>query len=366
MVKGIKIIHTGDLHLGMTFKSLGDKSKLHRRDCQDVFSNIIDLCVTEKVDALLIAGDLFDEPNPSKSVITFVIDELKRLKEKNITVFLISGNHDAYKKDSFWFTYKCPSNVIIFDGNNLESKSLGDLEVYGLAYTNNTKEPLRDFKAEKNDKFKVGLIHGSTTNIKEDEDPEYSYRPITKAQIDNSRLDYVALGHFHDMLQIKSEVVCYYSGSPEGLSFKNKPDSGVLIVQWNGEKVSVKPYKTAIREFHNIEIDCTKLENDSDIKKTLEKNKGENKILRLILKGNPSLEFQIDKESLEKEFNSKYFFLKIEDRIHVPENLHIDETIRGQFIRLLKEEIKKEEDEEKKKKLENALRIGISYLDKKL
>ena len=38
------------------------------------------------------------------------------------------------------------------------------------------------------------------------------------------------------------------------------------------------------------------------------------------------------KESLEKEFISRYFFLKIEDRIHVPENLHIDETIRGQFI----------------------------------
>src|SRR3990167_1267222 len=271
MADEIKIIHTGDLHLGMTFKSLGEKSKLHRRDCQDVFSNIIDLTIKEKANALLIAGDLFDEPNPSKSIVTFVIDELKRLKEKEIPVFISTGNHDPYKKESLWFNYSFPSNVTIFDSNNLEPKSVGDLQVYGLAYTNNTKEPLKDFKAEKNDKFKVGLIHGSTTNIKDDDDPEYSYRPITKAQIDNSRLDYVALGHFHDMLQIKSEVACYYSGSPEGLSFKNKPDSGVLIVQWNGEKVSVKPYKTAIREFHNIEIDCTKLENDSDIRKTLEK-----------------------------------------------------------------------------------------------
>ena len=52
MAQEIKIIHTGDLHLGMTFKSLGDKSKLHRRDCQDIFSDIVNLCIKEKVDSL--------------------------------------------------------------------------------------------------------------------------------------------------------------------------------------------------------------------------------------------------------------------------------------------------------------------------
>jgi exonuclease SbcD len=152
MVNEIKVIHTGDLHLGMTFKSLGTKSKIHRRDCQDVFSNIIDLTIKEKANALLIAGDLFDEPNLSKSIVTFVIDELKRLKEKEIPVFIVTGNHDPYKKESLWFDYSFPSNVTIFDGKNLEPKSVGDLQVYGLAYTDNSKEPLKGFKAEKNDK----------------------------------------------------------------------------------------------------------------------------------------------------------------------------------------------------------------------
>ena len=366
MGKEVKIIHTGDLHLGMTFKSLGEKSKLHRRDCQDVFSNIIDLCIKEKADALLIAGDLFDEPNPSKSIVSFVIDELKRLKEKNVPAFIITGNHDPYKKESLWFNYSFPSNVVIFDSNNLEPKTVGDLEVYGLAYTNNTKEPLKGFKAEKNDKFKVGLIHGSTTNIKGDDDPEHSYRPIIKTQINSSGLDYIALGHFHDLLEVKTKIKCFYCGSPEGLSFKNNPDSGVLIVTFNDGKVSVKPHKTAIREFHNIEIDCTKLENDSEIRKTLQNNKGEDKILRLILKGSPSLDFQLDKEFLEKEFLSNYFYLKIEDKIHIPDNLQEDETIRGQFIKSIKQEIKNEINEDKKKRLENALRIGIGYLDKRL
>jgi len=366
MVEEVKIIHTGDLHLGMTFKSLGNNSKLHRRDCQDVFSNIIDLCINEKVDSLLIAGDLFDKPNPSKPIITFVVDELKRLKDKNIPVFIISGNHDPYNKDSFWLQYKFPSNIIIFDSNRLEPKTIGNLTVYGLAYMNNTKEPLKDFKAEKSDNFKVGLIHGSTTNIKSEEEPEYGYRPIKKSQIDSSNLDYIALGHFHNLLEIKGKVTCFYCGSPEGLNFKNRPDSSVLLVKYAGGKVSVKPIKTALKEFHTEEIDCTKYDNDTELRKQLEKNKGDHKILRLIVKGSPSLDFQFDIDLLMKEFESKYFFLKIVDEIHIPNNLNEDETTRGQFIRLIRKELKKEKDIEKKKKLENALRIGIGYLDKKL
>ena len=343
----VKIIHTGDLHLGMTFKSLRDKSKLHRRDCQDVFSNIIDLCIKEKVDALLIAGDLFDDPNPSKSIVTFVIDELKRLKEKDISAFIISGNHDPYNKESLWFGYSFPSNVYIFDSNNMSSKTIGNLTVYGLAYINNAKEPLENFKAEENDNFNVGLVHGSTVNLKVDEDPEYSYRPIKKLQIDNSNLDYVALGHFHDLLEIKGKVKCFYSGSPEGLSFKNNANSSVLLVEYLEGKVTVKPIKTAIREFHTLEVDCTKLDNDLEIKKVLEKNKGGNKILRLVMKGSPSLDLQLDINFLMKEFESKYFFLKIVDAVHIPENLTEDETIRGQFIKLIRGDIRKEKDSQK-------------------
>jgi hypothetical protein len=102
------------------------------------------------------------------------------------------------------------------------------------------------------------------------------------------------------------------------------------------------------------------------MRKILEKNKGERKVLRLVLKGLPSLDLNLDIELLLKEFDEKYFFLKIVDNIHLPENLTEDETIRGNLIRLIKAEIEKEKDSEKKKRLENALRIGIGYLDKKL
>ena len=361
-----KIIHTSDLHLGTTFKGLGDKSKLHRIDCQNVLSNIVDLCIKEKVNALLIAGDLFDSPEPQKSLVKSVINEMERLKDEKISLFISSGNHDPYKKGSVWLEYKFPSNVTIFSSTDLEPKEIDDMSIYGLAYTNDTKEPLKGFKAEDSETFKIGLVHGSTTNINWDEEPEAGYRRITKPEIDSCKLDYLALGHFHDMLEIKSKVKCFYSGCPEPLTFKNKKDCCVLLVTYSQGNVTVKPIKTNIRNFETLEVDVTSFESDMELRKLLEKNVDENKILRLVLNGSPSLDFNLDIESLEKEFESRCYFLRVIDNVHLPDNLSEDETIRGHFIRLIRVELNKEKDSEKRKRLENALRLGIGYLDKKL
>ena len=64
----MKIMQTADLHLGAKFSKLGGKAPKHRLNQQKTFSKIVDSCVKEKVDALIIAGDLFDKPNPPKKV----------------------------------------------------------------------------------------------------------------------------------------------------------------------------------------------------------------------------------------------------------------------------------------------------------
>lgn len=361
-----KIIHTSDLHLGMTFKSLGHISKFHRVDCLDTFSKIIDMCLKEKVDGLLIAGDLFDNPEPNKSLVKYVNKEFIKLEKNDIYVFISTGNHDPYAKNSIWEDFVFPKNVIIFDNQKMESTKLKNLSVYGLAYKDDTVKPFEDFSADDEDSFKIGLVHGSTININWDEQPEAGYRPITKENINNSGLDYVALGHFHNFMNLNTEIPCFYSGSPEGLSFKNMGDKYVLLVSYDNGKVDIEKIKTNKREFKTIEIDCTNFESNNEIREIIKENVGENNILKVELKGNPSIEFNLDIDFLLKEFESKYFFLRFIDNIHIPNDLTEDETIRGTFIKVLREEIKNENDENRKKRLENALRIGIAHLDKKL
>lgn len=362
-IKLVKVIHTADIHLGARFESLENKSKNHRNDCQKVFSGIINLCISHKVDALLIAGDLFDDFDPQNSLVKFVIEQFERLQVNDINVFISSGNHDNHKEGNIWSKYEFPSNVTVFSSKDIEHKDLDNIIVYGLAYTDNEKEPLKGFSANSSDKFKIGLLHGSMINIDWNEQSEKGYRKITDIDLDNCGLDYVALGHFHNTRCNDSKTRCYYSGSPEPLSFKNEKVCNVLLITYDGE-TRIEHIKTNMREFDTVEIDCTNFETDTEIRKVLVDNKGENKALRLILKGNPSLDLNIDIELLTNGYRENYFFLKIVDEIGVPVRFNEDDTIRGNFIRLVNLEISNEVDPKKKKILTNAMRVGVGYIDK--
>jgi DNA repair protein SbcD/Mre11 len=365
----VSFIQTSDLHLGATFKSLGDKSKLHRNDCQTTFSKIMGVCVSKKVDALLIAGDLFDKPDPAKVLVQMVIREFELLEKKGIHIFIVPGNHDPYTKDSIWTTYEFPRNVTIFSNNEIESRRIKGLTVYGLAYTEDERHPLRGFTAEDDDDFKVGLVHGSLTDLKWD-DYEDIYGPISKDEISKSNLDYLALGHYHNTLDVskllKVKIPCYYSGCPEGLTFRNTGQRNVLHVTLSDDGIKVDEIKVNIREFDSKELDCTSIDSDLPIRDLLDENCGDEKILRLVLKGTPPLDSDLDLTELERDYESKYFHLKLVDNIHIPSDLTEDETIRGNFIKLIKAEIDNEEDEDRKKRLENSLRLGIAYLDKNI
>ena len=84
----VKFAHISDVHLG------GWK----QQPLQDLnfqsFRKIIDICIREKLDFILIAGDLFDSAYPSIDILKKTFAEFRRLKEMKIPCFLIAGSHD--------------------------------------------------------------------------------------------------------------------------------------------------------------------------------------------------------------------------------------------------------------------------------
>lgn len=97
-----RFIHTADIHLDSPLLSLALKepeaAQLVANATRQTFSNTIDLCLAEEVDALLIAGDLYDGALRSMKTAAFVTSELRRATEAGVNVFLIRGNHDAESK----------------------------------------------------------------------------------------------------------------------------------------------------------------------------------------------------------------------------------------------------------------------------
>ncbi|MDH5604025.1 MAG: metallophosphoesterase, partial [Cyclobacteriaceae bacterium] len=85
---GIKFIHTADLHLDTPFKGLShwnqELASFLKNAVFDAFNTIIDLCIREEADFLLISGDIFDSDSGSLAAQLKFTSELKRLSEKNI------------------------------------------------------------------------------------------------------------------------------------------------------------------------------------------------------------------------------------------------------------------------------------------
>ena len=97
----VRILHCADLHFDTPFKELDkDISDISKEELLEVFKNIIDLCIKEKVEVLLIAGDVFDNLTVNKSTLFFISEQINRIK--HIKVFISPGNHDPYNNLSFY------------------------------------------------------------------------------------------------------------------------------------------------------------------------------------------------------------------------------------------------------------------------
>ncbi len=128
----MKVAHVSDTHLGYMQYNLYER----KRDFFNSFKQIVDKCLELEVDLLVHSGDLFESFNPDVESLSFVVEELKRLKDKGIEVVAITGNHDkALRKD------KKPPQVLLKGLELLKllephgELHIKDLYIAGFGYT---------------------------------------------------------------------------------------------------------------------------------------------------------------------------------------------------------------------------------------
>ena len=113
-----RFVHAADVHLDSPLRSLALRdpslAELIGNATRRAFVGIVDLCLDEQVDALLLSGDLYDGEQTSMKTARFLADQLRRLHEAQIKVFVIRGNHDALSRITKELTL--PDSVAIFGG----------------------------------------------------------------------------------------------------------------------------------------------------------------------------------------------------------------------------------------------------------
>ena len=101
----LRLLHTADVHLGARHADLGEAATDQRERQFAAFKVAVDLAIAEKVDAFLVAGDLFDSNAQPRRSVERVAAELARLANTRIRTVVIPGTHDCYDRSSIYRAY---------------------------------------------------------------------------------------------------------------------------------------------------------------------------------------------------------------------------------------------------------------------
>lgn len=366
-MKKVKILHCADLHFDTPFKELNRKlSDFSKMELLEVFKSIIDLTINEKVEVLLIAGDVFDNLTVNKSTLMFISREIDRIK--NVNVFISPGNHDPYNEKSFYNMIKWQKNVHIFK-SSMDFKEIEDLNlvVWGAGFTKSyERESLFTLNKVDNNKINIMLLHGEISN----NNSGTEYNPIYLDQIEKSNMDYIALGHRHRYSGILKSGRSYYaySGCPQGRGFDEEGSKGVILGHIYSNSVELQFIETCKRKYIVKEIDITGVNTYDDISnkilKKFNKEEIQKNLYKVILTGEIKEHFIFREDLLIEKLKNYFYYIKIINKTILEINLDdvaMDYSVKGRFVSKMLEKLK-DADEEEKEVINLALKIGMQCL----
>lgn len=235
-MKTVRFIHCADLHIDSPFKGISEiQPDLGELLCQSTyqsFSNIVNLAITEKVDCVLISGDIYDSADKSLQAQLKFRNGLDRLCKEGIPTFIVYGNHDPL--NSWSATLEWPKSVFVFQGDKAERYPLlknGEViaQIYGISF------PKRDIYENLALKFAradrdvpcIGLLHANIgTNTGHE-----PYCPCTVDDLSTKGMDYWALGHIHTHSILRaSNPAIVYSGCSQSRNPREAGEKGCCLV----------------------------------------------------------------------------------------------------------------------------------------
>ena len=387
----LRIIHTADVHLGARHDDLGEQASAQRERQFAAFKATVDLALAEKVDLVLIAGDLFDSNVQPRRSVERVAAELKRLAAGRIRTVIVPGTHDAYDRSSIYRAY----DLKALSGSTPDDDwvsvltpelprihlSACDVVVHGPVFATKRAphSPLRDLDVAAHKgtaTWQVGVLHGSVAIPgKTDRDDVV----ITTDEIGASGLDYLALGHWHSARQGKSGSVTFaYSGAPEPVALNQDRAGRVLHVQLEdtgpGHTVSVTERAVGKTRFEKLELDAAGVTTQPALIDSLKRKGDPDLVLDARIVGVRPDELDLHPEEIEMALAPSFLKVRVRD-LSSPAltegTLPSPDTIAGAFIRDLEARIAELEAKPdsgvdsaaEAAELRDALRLGRLLLD---
>lgn len=322
----VKFIHAADLHLDSPFKSRTKMPasilEILMESTYKSVTRMVDFAISERVDFILISGDVFDQSNRSLKSEIFLKNQFNRLKDKGIFVYMIHGNHDPL---SSGFKTNWPENVSVFKENvetyEMMSNKGERVYLHGFSYLldESYENKLDEYPTNTDNRgIHIGLLHG--TYAKTDNDVK-RYTEFNLEALNNKLYHYWALGHIHVRQQLSDLPLIHYSGNIQGRHKNETGEKGFLLVQGDDVRLSTEFVPVQEVVFNNFEIKVDTLKKEKLYQKIVEFKQGLREKNKYII--NLTLNYDGEEEMSLMDFNELIELLQ-EDEVNIDQFVWID------------------------------------------
>jgi DNA repair exonuclease SbcCD nuclease subunit len=276
-----RFVHAADIHLDSPLQSLAlrnpELAELIGNASRQAFVRMVDLCLDERVDALLLAGDLYDGDQTSMKTARFLTEQLRRLDAAGIRVFIIRGNHDALSKITKELVL--PDSVTVFGGRAdavemPRGRGERPIWVHGISFAKpQAPDSLLDrYKPPVAGAINIGLMHTSLDGA-----PGHDvYAPCSTADLAKSGFRYWALGHIHRRSTAEGACAIVMPGIPQGRDIgESGPKSVTLVTVLDDGCLSLDERIVSVAQFERVAVGASGLVAWRDLAARIESALGE-------------------------------------------------------------------------------------------
>lgn len=321
----MKIIHTGDLHIGGPLKGLPkDKADLRKVELLDGLKNLCTYAKTAGVDAVVIAGDLFDKNEVEERIKREVFSCFSIAPKTRF--FCIFGNHDGetdiapFQTDNF-YTFSKAHGFFSYD--------LGEGITLGGCDGKYFSQPVPVM--EKNS-FNILTLHGELG------------KDIPLSYVREKNVDYLALGHIHKPMPVKEKLDARgyyrYAGCLEGRGFDETGARGFFLLDIEKGRIKEEKFLSfAKRTVVEVQVDISACKSYYDVEKSVFSAVAsirDTDMVKVVLCGTFDAELKKDPIFLSARLSERFFFVKVEDKSKLfidYSAFATDKTERGEFVR---------------------------------
>jgi len=240
LTKSFQFIHAADIHLDSPLSGLAQYDESAAQELliasRAALENLVQLALDKSVAFVVIAGDLYDGDWRDYQTGLFLLEQLVRLQQADIPVYILHGNHDAESKITRSLPF--PDNVHTFSADMAESFTLKEHAVclHGRSFPQPAVHDnlVPDYPAPTPDHFNIGVLHTAL----EGSSAHANYAPCTLTELENKGYDYWALGHVHEHAIRCEDPYIVYPGNLQGRNIRETGPKGACLITVEDHQVA--------------------------------------------------------------------------------------------------------------------------------